>query len=87
METAMGRFDRFELPRFQTEVNVPGYDVNKSVISARKLQQQRRKQGSHNTSSSPALAPAHMTIGEPAKLPPPSNNSKDIQCHDFKIEL
>lgn len=81
----MGRFDRFELPRFQTEVNVPGYDVNKSVISARKLQQKRRKQGSHNTSTPPA--PIHMTLGERAKPPPPSNNSKDSQCNDFKIEL
>lgn len=39
----MGRFDRILTPRLQVEVNLPNYDVRKSIAAAAKRQERIRK--------------------------------------------
>lgn len=39
----MGRFDRILTPRLQVEVNVPGFDVARSIAAAAKRVQRKRR--------------------------------------------
>ena len=45
----MGRFDRILTPRMQIEVNLPNYDVRKSIAAAAKRQERNRKRRDRET--------------------------------------
>lgn len=79
----MGRFDQYQAPRFFTEVNVPGYDVGKSVAKSRELKQKARRDAKQQAPSPPA-EPGPVTFGSPV---PTTDTNKDDACPTFKIDL
>lgn len=60
----MGRFDKFYVLRFQTPVHVPGYDVAKSLVAAKK----RHRKPSRPEAVAPGPEAAALPSGEPRQL-------------------
>jgi hypothetical protein len=48
----MGRFDRIHTPRLQVEVNLPNYDLRKSVAAAARREERNRKKRNRQVTSS-----------------------------------
>lgn len=71
----MGRFDRIHTPRLQVEVNLPGFDVRRSMAAAAKRAQRNRQQPVQT--SAPQVQPEEQVIvqvsfgetGQPDPLP------------------
>jgi hypothetical protein len=55
----MGRFDRIHTPRIQVEVNLPNYDLRKSVAAAARRQERNRKKRNRQVASADIAQPAH----------------------------
>lgn len=60
----MGRYDKFNVLRFQTPVHVPGYDVAKSLVAAKK----RHKKPSRPEAVTPVPEAAAPPSGGPRQL-------------------
>jgi hypothetical protein len=39
----MGRFDKLVMPRAQVDINLPGFDIRRSLVRANRQQERRRK--------------------------------------------
>lgn len=62
----MGRFDRILTPRLQVEVNLPNYDLRKSMAAAAKRQERIRK--SRNRQMKEAAQAQPVPDAEPIHL-------------------
>ena len=88
----MGRFDQIQTTRFQVEVNVPGFDMQKSLASAMRKQEQRKreKQKKQQQQRVPEQTKAPQPDPEPFSLDGeslPSNDAESSPCPPFVINL
>ena len=80
----MGRFDRILTPRMQIEVNLPNYDVRKSIAAAAKRQDRKRKirnrekEAAVEAQEVPDAEPVHLG-GEPQNPAASENPIVEIQ--------
>lgn len=84
----MGRFDKLVMPRAQVDINLPGFDIRRSLVRANRLQDRRRKD------ATPAKAPsteALSTAPDPEMVelgtPDQQEHPGGVPCHQFQIVL
>ena len=88
-----GRFDNFQIDRFTVEVNVPGFDVRKSISRSNKQKQKKKlkqqQQQRCKESIDPPIAPSPQPKTEPVVFgtgdPIPATGA--AACPTFRIEL
>ncbi len=78
-----GRFDAIQIPRFHTEVNVPGYDVQTAIAQAQKRKKKERSRAERvQREKEHELAKQ----AEPVVLGAPPSD-KGSECEQFTIAL
>lgn len=89
----MSKFDRILTPRLQIEVNLPNFDVRKSMVSALKRKNRRRelaaKPGDRGQPPEPTQEQGHPTRPpEPVEVNLDGGSScSSLDQSNFKLEL
>lgn len=81
----MSRFDRIHTPRMQVEVNLPQYDVRKSMADAAKRQQRKRQQAKEQRSKVREDVPDVVPITLGAEKT--TTHAQVQECPPFSISL
>ena len=84
----MGRFDKLVMPRAQVDINLPGFDIRRSLVRANRLQDRRRKDA---TAANPPSTEAVATVPDPEMVelgtPDQQEHSGGVPCQQFQIVL
>lgn len=86
-----GRFDRFQIDRFTVDVNIPGFDVRKSISRSNNQKQKLKQQQQQRVSkfADPQIAASPPPNTEPVVFgtgdPIPATG--EAACPTFRIEL
>ena len=84
----MGRFDKLVMPRAQVDINLPGFDIRRSLVRANRLQDRRRKDA---TAAQAPSTEAVATAPDPEMVelgtPDQQEHSGGVPCQQFQIVL
>ena len=81
----MGRFNRILASRLQIEVNLPNYDVRKSIIAAAKRLDRKRR--NRNRAMNAAIEAQEVPDAEPVHLGSEPLETSASESHIVEIQL